>query len=74
MLVLKEKSNPTLNRHSTFCILGTVSVFNSRVGICKVLALKRWFTLTKKPPDNLVKNIILMNDECAKHETASPTQ
>ncbi len=40
MLVLKEKSNPTLYRYSTFSILGTVSVFKSRVGICKVFALK----------------------------------
>ena len=46
ILVLKEKSNPTLYRYSTFGILGTVSVFKSRVGTCKVFALKGWILLT----------------------------
>ena len=57
MLVLKEKSNPTLYRYSTFGILGTVSVFKSRVGTCKVFALKGWTFPYTKPSDNLVRSI-----------------
>ena len=55
MFVSKEKSNSNLYRYSTFCILGTVSIIECRMWICKVFALKGFLN-----SNNLVKNSILI--------------